>query len=175
VIGFLRFIAVMNAAVWLGSSVFLAAGVAPAFMSTDMQAIIPRAHGEAAYHVVATHLYLVQAVCATIAIVVLFMEWLYSGKPVPRGVLAIVLAAGFLAALGGFGVQKKVRQLHFEQHHVKSTPAQRAIAAHSFGVWNRVSQGMQIAITLAVAIYLWRLVSPSNGTSRFSTTHKFRG
>ncbi|MEW6303967.1 MAG: DUF4149 domain-containing protein [Verrucomicrobiota bacterium] len=165
----------MNAAIWFGSAIFLVAGIGPAFHSEEMTRLLPRIHGEAAYQILATRLFLLQTICAGVALAHLFMEWLYSGRPVPRSSLYVLLVAGFLSVAGAYGIQPHLQQLHLQQHGVKSTTAQRSAAAQSFALWQRVSQGMHLVVTLGVAYYLWRLSVPTNGGGRFSTTHKFRG
>src|SRR4030095_2945285 len=99
VIGFLRSLGVLNAAIWLGAVVFYTFGAVPGLTCQAAQALLgPRNFGYfsvAMADLVTTRLFHLQLVCAVVAVLHLMAEWLYLGK-VPqrlwRGVLTGVIA-----------------------------------------------------------------------------------
>jgi hypothetical protein len=181
----------LNAAVWLGAALFCAAGVRPALISDDVQALFRDAQGAfreqyfdylsgAVSQVIATRYFYWHIVCAIIALLHLLAEWLYLGRAAHR--LWLSLLGGLLAAglIGNALVVPKLAQLHRARHSVELRPEYRGAAAKnreaaakSFQSWHRVFQGLNLLIIGGVAIYFWRATSPSDPL-RFVTPTKFR-
>jgi hypothetical protein len=175
VIGFLRFVGMLNAAVWLGAALFFMAGVTPALMSRDVHALFPKQYSDyysdAVNQVMATRYFYWHTVCAIVALLHALTEWLYLGRSAHRrwlGLLAGLLAVGLIA---NAWLIPKLAQLHLTRHAV--SPAQREAAAQSFRSWNRAFQGLHLLVIGGVAVYFWRATSPSDPL-RFVTPTKFR-
>ena len=66
VIGPLRFIGMLNAAVWLGAVIFFTFVAAPAFFSQEMLSFLPRSYAGAAAQVVIKRLFTLHEVCGVI-------------------------------------------------------------------------------------------------------------
>jgi hypothetical protein len=177
VIGFLRFVGMLNAAVWLGAALFFMAGVTPALMSREVQALFREQYfdylsGAVTQAVASRYLYW-HTVCAIIALLHALAEWLYLGRSAHRrwlGLVAGLLATGVIA---NAWLVPKVAQLHRSRHAVNLSPAQREAAAKSFRSWNRAFQGLHLLMIGGVAVYFWRATSPSDAL-RFVTPTKFR-
>jgi len=179
VLGFLRFIAITNAAVWFGASVFFTFGVGPAFFSADMKALL----GEQAYPVysgavaliVIERFFLLQNICGAVALVHLFAEWLYAGRPLSRlnlGLLGVLFALGLL---GGLGLQPHMKALHRVKYAVQSTAAERETAAHAFRLWHGVSQAANLGVMAAILFHLVQVSQPGSVPLRYGGNPKFRG
>ena len=167
----------LNAAVWLGASLFFAAGAAPALASHAVHALFREQYFDylsgAVTQVVATRYFYWHIVCAIIACLHLLAEWLYLGRAARRRWLGLV--AGLLA-LGLFGnawLVPKLAQLHRSRHALNLRPEYRQAAAESFQSWYTVFQGLNLLIIGGVAIYFWRVTSSSDPL-RFVSPNKFR-
>lgn len=177
-IGFLRFVGLMNAAVWFGAAIFFTFGIGPAAFSAEMKNLLgsknaPYFTGAIAQILVARYFY-IQLICGALALLHLVGEWVYLGKT-PRG-LPLWLLAGLVAIglVGGNLLQPKLKGLHKTMYAVDASPAARESAGSSFRAWHGVSQGINLLMLAGLAIYLWKIGNPSD-PARFVSTAKFRG
>src|SRR5882724_13676160 len=161
VIGFLRFVGLMNAAVWFGAAIFFTFGVGAAPFSKEMKELLgpknsPYFTGAIAQILVARYFYL-QLACGVVALLHLIGEWIYLGRT-PRGTW-LGLLIGLVAAglVGGHLVQPKLKALHKTKYAVDASPLARETADRSFRVWHGVSQGVNLVMLAGLAIYLWRI------------------
>jgi len=161
--GFLRFVGLVNAAVWLGAGIFFAAGVLPGIFSTDMRHVLgdsgyPYYSGAVAL-VLFKRFFILQYVCGTIALAHLVACKLYLGRALPR--LDTALAAGILVLglVGGFWLQPRMESLRKTMY---SSPnlVERDTARHSFGMWHGVSEGANLLVIVALLVYLMRVARP---------------
>jgi hypothetical protein len=169
----------LNAAVWLGAALFFMAGVTPALVSRDVQALFRDQYqyfdyfSGAVTQVVSTRYFYWHLVCAIIAFLHLLAEWLYLGRAAHRawlGLLAGLLAAGLIS---NAWIVPMLTQLHRTRNAVKLPPETRQAAAKSFQSWHRVFQGVNLLILGGVAVYFWRATTPAD-TLRFVGPAKFR-
>ena len=175
-IGFLRFVGVLNAAVWLGASVFFTFAAGPAPFSAEMRSLLgpgnfPYFSGAIAQVLIARYFHL-QVVCGVVAVAHLLAEWLYLGKPSRKlqgGLLIGVCAA---ALIGGYGLQPKLKALHATKYGINTRPEVREAADRSFRAWHGVSQVINLLAVAGLGTYLWRAANPSDPT-RFVTSVKF--
>ena len=162
-IGFLRFIGLVNAAIWLGSSVFGAFVVLPGFFSPEMKAVIYEPYNGLAAQVIIHRYFCMQAVCATIAILHLVGEFLYLGRPIDNlvaGALAVIVAIGLFE---GVYLEPKLKALFITKYHLRSTPAQKEEASKLFGPLHGLSQGMNLIVIAGVCLYFCRVIRPIGG------------
>jgi len=176
VIGFLRFVGMVNAAVWLGAAVFFTFAGGPAVFSDDMKALLgpnnfPFFSGAIAQVLIARYFRL-QLVCGGIAVVHLFAEWLYLGRPMRRaaGYLLAVLLVFSLA--GEFWMQPKIKALHHAKY-TNATPQSREDAAHALRIWHGTAQGVNLLLLAGLVVYLWRVAHPEE-SARFVPAVKLR-
>jgi hypothetical protein len=180
VIGFLRLIGILNAAVWFGGAVFFTFAAAPNFFSPEMLDIFggrnhPYARawaGQAAQLFLRSYFHL-SLVCGIVAGLHLFAGWLYTGRR--SGRLAVGLLAGLLALTlaGGFWLQPKLSRLHRERYGLQSSPEQKEAAARSFKRWHAVSQALNFLVLAGLAVHLWKVVNPPDSV-RFVAASPFR-
>ena len=176
----LRFIGVLNAAVWLGAALFFTFAVAPAFVSDEARKVFHDSYffwpGLMLQFVLGRYFY-VQQICGVIALVHLVAEWFYLGRPLQR--LNVVLLAGLLLVgfVGGFWIQPKLHELHRvkygmnEQYQPVALPVEeRTAAMHSFKTWHRVSVAMNLVGLAALFVYFWRVTHPTDDLRILSAT-----
>ncbi len=169
-----------NAAIWLGSAIFFTFGVAPAvFYSPEMKELfgtVFREYAGAVAQVLLHYFFRVQYVCASIAVVHLLADWLYTRRPVERLRIHVLGWVIFLVLAGGLFLQPHLQQLHRTRSSVTSTPAQKEQAATSFGRWHGVSQVANLVMMAGLLGYFWRLVNPASPTTapRFFSENKFK-
>jgi len=166
----LRFIGVLNAAIWLGTAVFFTFAVGPAFFSKAAQALPVHAFysGRLAQVVLERYFY-VQQVCGVIALVHLIAEWFYLGRTIQRANVALLGGLLCIGFVGGLWIQPKLSRLHLVKYGMNekyqrapaSDPA-RADAARAFSRWHAVSMALNLAALTGLAVYFWRVTHPSD-------------
>jgi hypothetical protein len=174
VLTFLRFIGVMNAAVWLGASVFYVMAAGPAFASEEMLRFLPLSHATAARQVVLERLFSLQCWCGAVAIGHLVVESLYGGKPHARWSLYLVLVLFALSLAGAFGLHPRLTRLHQQAYTAPPSSEQAQKALRSFRNWHVFSQFFQLGLVAGLFLYTWQITT-SGIPSRFASTAKFRG
>ena len=177
VIGFLRFVGMLNAAVWLGAAVFCTLGAGPALVSHDMLELLGPKHfpylSGAITQLVSTRLFHWQIGCAVLALVHMVAERLYRSRA-PRRFWPLLLAGLLgLSLYGGLGLVPKLNQLHRVEHALNTPPTARAAAAHAFRFWRGIGQAVNVLLIGGVLIYFWRVTHPPDELSFVSPT-KFR-
>jgi Domain of unknown function (DUF4149) len=172
VIGFLRFVGVLNAAVWFGSAIFFTFGVGFAPFSPAMRALLgannfPYFSGAIAQILIARYFHF-HLVCAAVAVVHLLAEWLYLGKSLRRFQTVLLAALCALVLLGGYWLQPKLKGLHAIKYGVSNRTEVREAAARSFRAWHGVSQVLNLLAVGGLGLYLWRVANPSDPTRLLS-------
>jgi hypothetical protein len=176
VIGFLRFVGILNAAVWFGTAIFFSFGVGLAPFSHEMKSLLgpnnyPYFSGAIAQILIARY-FDFQLACALVAVVHLLAEWLYLGKHLHRFQVGLLAGLCAVALLGGGWLQPKMKALHATKYGVNNRPEIRLAANRSFKVWHGVSQVLNLLAVGGLAVYLWRAANPSDPT-RFVSAAKF--
>jgi hypothetical protein len=168
VTAFLRYLGVVNAAIWLGAAVFLIIGL-PALFTDELRNAIggpgaPVIVGWAAQRILA-RFFILQYCCAGVALAHLGLEWLYCGKPLVQRNLGILAVLAGLALAGGLWAQPKLDDL---QHTVYygAAQAERAGAARAFKAWHGGAECGNLVVIGGLLIYLWRVSRPG-GPARF--------
>ena len=167
----------VNAGVWLGAAIFFTLGAGPAFFSPEMKALL----GERAYRVysgaiaqiVIERYFILQHWCGVIALAHLFAEWLYTGKPIEKITLTLLLGLFSFGLIGGFWLQPKLKSLHATKYG-GATQELRDQADKSFGGWHGAARVMDIVMMGGLLVYLWRNLNRVD-VPRFVSTDKFRG
>jgi hypothetical protein len=178
VIGFLRFVGIANAAVWLGAAIFYTVCAGPAVVSSDMQALLgpkyfPYFSGTTAQIILARYFHF-HLVCATIALLHLLAERIYLGRTAHRLWLGLLVTLFGFSLLGSVWLGPKLARLHRGQHVLNAAPAQREAAAKSYRLWHGVFQAVNVLMIGGVAVCLWRVANPPDEL-RFVGSPKFRG
>ena len=175
VVAFLRFIGILNAAVWFGSICFFTFFVGPAFFSDQVLAVLnnSRPHAGGIAQVVLGKYFLLQQWCAGIALAQLIGEWLYTGRPFQRISLFLLMILFAIILLGGFAVQPRMKELHLKMYSPQTTQTVKAASKRSFNILHGASQVMNILVMGGVLVYLWQVTSTANST-RFTSVNRFR-
>lgn len=177
----IRFIGIINAAIWLGAAVFFTLGAAPAFFSNDAKGlgISPFWTGAMAQLVLTRYFYF-QYVCSSIAVVHLLAEWIYLGRRLHRITVALLIGLVLIGFAGGLVIQPKLKKLNLvkysmSEHYkpVTLSAEERVAAAKSFSRWHGVSQVLNLCALLGLITYFWRVTHPAENT-RFVSATKFR-
>jgi hypothetical protein len=178
VTGFLRFVGVLNIAVWLGAAIFFTFFAGPAIFSNEMKDILgaknfPYFSGAVAQLLVGRYFDL-QLVCGALSLLHLLAEWLYLGKITPKRWLGLLAGLILVGLFGGFLLQPRLKQWHAIRYSSTATVEQREAAGRSFKTWHAGSQIANLLMLTGLAGYLWRVANPED-QPRFVSTTKFRG
>jgi hypothetical protein len=177
VIAFLRFIGLMNAAVWLGGTVFFLFAIWPATGSKEIESLLgPRYfpfYSQAIGQTLLGRCFHFQIACALIALLHLLCEWLYFGRPSRKLALTLLGILLALAVFGGNLVQPRLQAAHKARFY-SAEPASRESAARSFRVWHTLNIAFHLISIGGLVVYVWRVANPSD-TPRFISSVKFRG
>jgi hypothetical protein len=168
--GFLRFVGLLNAAVWCGSAISLAFCL-PALFSPQLKHLLTDAGVGFAAESILSRYFILQYWCGAIALAHLFAEWLYFGKPLLRLNLILIATVLFLGLVGGLGIQPKMRAWHVAKYFGR-TPAQQLQAAKSFAAWHAASEVANLIVIGELIIYLWRISDEQK--ARFVRFNKIR-
>ncbi|MEY2408088.1 MAG: hypothetical protein QOF48_758 [Verrucomicrobiota bacterium] len=166
----LRFIGVLNAAIWLGAAIFFTFAVGPAFFTNDVINLFHGAFwpGVMAQRILDRYFYL-QQICGVMAVVHWIAEWFYLGRPLHRlhvALLGALLAIGFF---GGFWLQPRLQKLHLVKYGMDAShrpatypTAERLAAMKSFARWHGISMALNLCSLGGLAVYFWRVTHPSD-------------
>lgn len=171
--GLLRFIGLVNAAVWFGAALFFTIAVGPAFFSDEMLAIFgsaqapySRAWAGLVAMVVLKRYFLWHYVCAAIGLVHLLAEAAYLGRPLARWRTGLLLGIAVLGLSGGLWMQPKLKELHTAKYNPQLKAEERAQAGVSFAVWHGVSQATNLLMTAGLLAFLWLSASHNSSEQR---------
>ena len=99
--GFLRFMGLFNAAVWVGGSVFFSFLAAPVFFTAEVTAFAPKpANGLIAQAVLGRY-FMLHIICGMIDSLLLLIWWLYNGCRFPNRSFAVRSVLLCLLRFGG--------------------------------------------------------------------------
>ena len=170
----LRFIGLLNAAVWLGGMVFFTAVVGPTlFFSPEIQALISKPRVGAVAQVLVEQYMIGQQWCAGIALVHLMAEWLYFGRLNSKASLWILLGCLGVSLIGTHLLAPRMKELHLRKYAVQTTDEQKAAATRSFGILHGTSQVTNLLALCGVLFYYWRL-SYGNVSGKTGSGARFR-
>lgn len=176
--GFLRFVGLINAAVWFGAAVFFTVGAGPAIFSQDMRRLLgennyPYFSGAIAQIVIASFFKL-QLACSIVALLHALAEWLYLGRSLRRFGLGLLVGLFVLGLVGTFWMQPKIKELHAARYAVNQPATVSAAKAKSLRLWHGAAQGANLVMLAGLAVYVWRVAHPVS-TARFVSPTKLWG
>lgn len=171
----LRFIGTINAAVWLGSAVFVTVGL-PVVFSPEVGRFVQRPLvGIVAENILARYT-VVQYWCAGIALIHLVAATVFLGRRFSRFLLSLVLALMAFALVSGLWLQPKMARLHYTKYWGTVT-ADRVEADRSFRMYHGGSQAANLLVIIGLVIYVWKVTenqTPAMERPRFSTLGKLQ-
>lgn len=179
----LRFVGLINAAVWLGAAVFFTLA-APALFTQEAKELLGEAHSGLAAMMLVDRYFGLQYWCGGIAIIHQLAEWVYLGRSLQRWAVGVLFAVYLLVLVGGLWLQPRLQKLHeikygyrkVEQKYQRDaryTPQQSAEAAADFRRWHGVSMVFNLIIMGGLFFFTWRVANPVD-LPRFIPANKFR-
>jgi uncharacterized membrane protein len=152
----IRFLGLLNIAVWVGASLFFTVAVGPAFFSSEMLSFLPRPYAGRAAEVVLERYFLVQQWCAGVGIAYLVVDYFYTGRPLD--VVNLSFVAGLLAigVFAGHWLQPRMHELQRVRYAQNATPPQKEEATARFKRFHATSQTMNLLAILAGLGSLYR-------------------
>jgi len=177
VTGLLKFVGLLNAAVWFGAAVLFTFGVGRAPFSAEMKALLgpqnyPYFSGAIAQIVIARYFRL-QFVCGLIALVLTLAEWLYVGRTPQKLRFGLMIGLCSATLMGGLWLQPKLKALHALKYGASAPAEARAAADRSFRAWHGVSMGINLLLVGGLGAYVWCVAHPPD-QPRFVAALKFR-
>lgn len=172
----------MNAAVWLGTAIFLTFGADPACFSPDMKAALGVGVGDSYYadaiaQVIMKRYYHIALACGVVALLHLLAEWLYLGRPGRKFSLILLLGLFGWTLIGSNAVQPAragaLTRLS-PQHYSATQAADRQAAAKSLHALRTVVRIFNFLVICGLVVYTWRVANPSDNL-RFVRPVQFRG
>jgi hypothetical protein len=177
VTGFLRFIGILSAGVLFGVAIFYTFGIRPAAYSHEMQQVLKTAnypyYSEAIAEIYRGRYFFWQMLCAILAFLHLFVEWLYLGKSPRKLWLGVLIGLFWVLLVEGYWIEPKLKDLHALRYASGTPKEQREAANSSFEAWRQISQVFNLLVVCGVPFYLWRVATPSD-PARFVSANKFR-
>ena len=159
----LRFIGIMNAAIWLGGAVYFSfvAGQLP--FSSAMKDLLGRSHeyySGAIAMIGVSRYFSFHLFCAIIALIHLAAEWLYQDRRNRRSLLWLVGVMLGLTLIGGYWLQPKMHHLHRVKYAVNYPESARAAADKSFKRWHGLSMTMNLFMLGGLVVYTMQMTRP---------------
>ena len=176
-IGLLRFVGILNAAIWLGTAIFLTFGAAPSVVSSEMEKLLATKNfpyfAAGISQILWGRYFTFQLVCGVIAILHLVGERLYLGKTPDKLWLALVIALFTITLAESTYVQLKLTNLNRARFATNLRVEERQAAGEAFQNWRIVVQVANFLVMGGLGIYLWQMANRGEAT-RFVSTNKFR-
>ncbi|MEE2943297.1 MAG: DUF4149 domain-containing protein [Verrucomicrobiota bacterium] len=184
--GFLKFLGLFNAAVWVGGSLFFTFLAGPAFFSPEVKSISPPPANGIIAQMMLGRYFTLHLLCGIMAIVHLLVEWLYSGGGFPRRSIAFVGVLLILALFSGKFIGPRLTIWHQQKHQFQIntqedgmqiesktyTKEVQKTAKRQFSIWHGVSQTLNLIMLFMLVWRFWilaRSYSPSPKTNAISS------
>lgn len=164
----LRFVGVLNAAIWLGATVFFTVGAGPAIFSDEMAAFTHASHRARIAEILIARLFVLQQVCGLIALALLLVEFVRAGRLIRRLPLAVVSGLFVVSLVSGFWLVPKMHSLQRVRYSAVSTPQQQAAAARTFNALHGLSQTMNLFVIAGLLFHLAQVTRLPQDTPRWN-------
>jgi hypothetical protein len=181
VITFLRLAGLGAGAAWLGGAIFYILALDPLLGRSDLLRLLGPLHAGEVAVLAAERFHLFQVICAILALILGLAEWLYTGRPVDRRLIFLLVSLLALASLGRLYLAPKCRALNMQAYlspnrqvqRQAETAAQRK-AEHSLAVWQGVSVVVNVISLAGVSLYFLQGTLPSNSSPRLFPRTRLR-
>lgn len=166
-------IGLVNAAIWFGASIFFTFFAGPAFFTDEMIRLLSRPYAGAAAQIILERYFLLHIWCATIALAHLIAEWLYTGRPLQRLALGLLMLLFTLSVIGNYALLPRMKDLHVRIYAPQSSPPVRQSAQRSFSILHGTSMAGNLFVMIGVLAYFWQTSRPAAAT-RFASVNRFK-
>ncbi len=137
-----------------------------------MTRLLGRPHAGAAAQILVYRYFIMQLWCASIALAHLIAEWLYSGRPLQRLTLLLLMSLFMVNLLGAYVIHPKLKELHLKKYSPQTTLEVKNSATRSFRILHATSSLLNLLVISGVLVYLWQVTKPVN-TARFTSVNRF--
>jgi hypothetical protein len=173
--GFLRFVGIVNAAIWFGAAIFFAVGVLPGVFSEEMHLLFHESATDPFYSgAVAQALFqryfIFQCICGAVALIHLIAEKLYLGRALPKWGMGLVIALFCFGLMGSLWLQPHMKELR-QTRYFGRTQDEKEHARHSFALWHGFSEVANFLIIAGLLVHLVR-VTRSAVPGRYGTFYQ---
>lgn len=177
----IRFIGVLNAAIWLGASAFFLYAAGGTFFAPEVKTmgLHPFWPGVFAQRLI-EKLFLLHLTCSAIALVHMLAEWVYLGRALHRFTLGLLGGLFLISLVSELVLLPKMQELHHRYYSmsadykpVRIADAERVEAHQTFKRLHGASMGGNLVVLLALVFYFWRVTYPPDNL-RFVGATKFR-
>lgn len=173
----LRFIGVMNAAVWFGAAIFFTLAVVPAFASPEMTRLLGGdLYSGAAANIVASRYWAIFYWCGSIAFFHQLAEWVYLSRPLKSLVTYLLIGVFTIGLAGGLILQPRLNKLYAQKYvppgSAGPSPEQLA-AAKSYSAWKTTTRFLNFLALAGLTVFTWQTIHVGNNGTRFAPS-KFR-
>ncbi len=178
----IRFIGVLNAAIWLGASVFFLYAARGTFFSETVKAtgVHPFWPGVFAQLLIGK-LFALHVVCAAVALAHMLAEWVYLGRALQRFMMTLLGLMFLIGLMAQLVLLPRMKEMHLTKYSMSAAykPVQipteaRVEAMTAFSRWHGISMAVNMAFVGVLAFYFWRVTHPADNL-RFVGGSKFRG
>ena len=167
-----RYLAVLNAAIWLGATVFFTLGAGPAIFGPDVALFLPKPYRARVAEEVIARLFTLQQVCGAFALALLLADCVRAGRWVRRVHVGVVGGMWVAALLAGYWLAPKLHELQQVRYSPEANPTEQAAATRSFNAWHGISQAMNLAVLAGLLFHLGAVSRPPEAPKLANT---FRG
>lgn len=180
-IAYLRLAGLATAGVWLGGTVLFVFVVDPLFGRAEFVRLFGPLHAGETGFVAAERFQMFQVLCASLAVITTFADWLYSGRPLDKRILVLLTALLALGSLGRLWLVPKCRDLNMAAYLTPSrqvlrqpiTPQQQQ-AANSLAVWEGVGIVFNVTALLGTGIFFFQAAAPTQSGPRLFSRNRLR-
>ena len=169
----LRFVGLLNAAVWLGGAVFFSFVAAPGIFQPAMKAMFKDYHVGVIAQMMQERYFTFHLVCGGLALLHALGHWFLRRRESQRVVLWVLGVICVLNLAGAFVLKPQLNSL-FQAKYTAPTLPQRAQAAASFPRWHGVSQVFNLIVLGGLVFYVWHTAAPTP-ENRYAKPNPFAG
>ncbi len=167
----------LNAAIWLGATIFCSTAVLAALNSPDLVNLVgakcfAQVSG-ALTQIIFARLFQLQIACALIAWLHLLGEWLYLGRLPQRWRVTLLTGLFALSLMGGLWLGPQLTRWHRAQYAPNLRVEDRELTGRSFRWWNGLFQTVNVLMIGSGLVYFWR-VTQTDDSPRFVRPVNFR-
>ena len=175
-LGFLRFIGILNSAVWVGGSIFFSFLAGSVFFSPEVKQFTPPPYNGLVAQAMLERFFLLHYICSGVALAHLLAECLVKRGPFPKRQIVFLGILLGLALLGGKWISPKLTVWHQQKHEfqikTESSPPMIEPKAYSnevrqdaklkFSIWHGISQTVNLIMLIMLIWRFWKLANPAS-------------